>query len=125
MQNSSVSKNYLDNIKDGTLVCTEADLSNYMELGFVFKTDDGVYVDRLFREINVTIIADKKFNMNINLSKLLEIADELVIDSNVNKVYFMTKKTYDLLKMRNLIISYKNIEYYRKYDNELWLIHIL
>ena len=125
MSNSPISKMYEEVIKDGMITCTESELCEFLDLGYLFKSGDKYY-DRLSRNVCVKIVSARMHTFNIKLNELLQLGNSILSAQHVtNKIYFVTKKTYNLLKSQNLIIQYKGIDYYRLFENELWLIHII
>ena len=125
MANKSVSSIYNEALKDGSLRCTQAELDEFLNLGFIFKNGNS-FVDRQFRAIHIDIVENTNYRMNINLSQLIGMSKSLLEEQKItNKIYYMTNKTYLKIKNQNLIIIHKDIEYYRLFENELWLVHII
>ena len=69
----------------------------------------------------ITVLKDLNHSFDIDLSSLLGID---LKDYGTNKVYYMSKDTYNKYKEQNLIITQKGNEYYRLFTDELWLVKI-
>lgn len=92
--------------------------------GYIFQTNGG-FTDRYGNNINVQVINNTEYKFNLNLAKLLDYSQTLDLKKSAskNKVFFMTDKSYCKLKANNLVVEIGNDEYYRLFENELWLIH--
>ena len=116
---------YFDNlIDDNNIKCTQTELDNFVLSGLLFKCNKG-YLTKNKTLINVDIIKDINYNMNINLANIL--CDSIIKakENNTNKIYCMTQRCYNNYKEQGLIINKNNKDYYRLFNNELWLVSII
>lgn len=104
------------------LVCTNDELSEYLAYGMLLKFGSK-YKTRTGKDVKVELLDVKNTRMSINLSNLIGNCIELASKNKTQHVYCMTTKTYQKYKMQNLIVTKGDIEYYRIFENELWLVY--
>lgn len=111
-------------LNKGNINCTQSELDSFIGYGILLQSNNR-YLDRSGNEINVNVIVQKENRFNINLSNLLCYSSSLLKESNTNKLYYMTQHTFNKYKTLGYVIEKGNKSYYRLFDKELWLIHII
>ena len=102
-------------------ICSKSELNDFILCGLIFEVGNK-YISRNSNIKDIVVLEDLSYKMNIDFSSLLNID---LKDYGTNKVYFMTKDTYNKYKEQNLIITQNGNEYYRLFSNELWLVQFL
>ena len=119
----------LDNIEDrfneilseNEFICTQDEFNAFSNCGFIFKTDNR-YITRSGRVVDVSIVTQKSDKLNLDLSGLIYMAQEKANVENVKRVFCMNQSSLDKYRSVGLIIEQKGNNYFRVYDNELWLV---
>ena len=71
------------------------------------------------------MLKQKELRLNINLSYFVQNSEDLLLNSNTNKLYCMSSSTLQKYKDMGYIIEVKGKQYYRLFANELWLVYII
>lgn len=124
MKSSECLELYKELCIDNKIDCTQDLLDNFVEFGLLFKSGSK-YFSRDNKQIDVNLIKSKTYNFNINLQDLIQNSIELSKTNKNNKVYCMTGNTFNRYKEQGLIITKKDVDYYRLFDNELWLVNLI
>lgn len=124
MKSSECLELYKELCIDNKIDCTQDLLDNFVEFGLLFKSGSK-YFSRDNKQIDVNLIKSKTYNFNINLQALIQNSIELSKTNKNNKVYCMTGNTFNRYKEQGLIITKKDVDYYRLFDNELWLVNLI
>lgn len=96
--------------------CSKNELKEFLLNGLLIESNNNYY-DRLGNNVKVNFI--KSLNFNLNFQSLINEANKL----KYKKVYFMTSTCYNKYKQDGLIITKNNQDYYRFFDNDLWLVY--
>ena len=119
-----VFEKFKDLKKDNIIECTQNDLDEFIMYGLLFKTGNN-YITRDKQTININLIEPKQYKFNINLSSLIDQCNELSSKYKIKRIYCMTSRCYNTYKEKGYIVTINNIDYYRIFDKELWLVNIL
>lgn len=109
-----------DSLIDNNLICTNEELSEYLNYGVLFKQGKDYY-DRSFKKINI----NKPNTLSIDLRNIISISINVSKSKYCKKIYCMTNKTFNRYYDSGYIISKNNNYYYRFYNNEEWLVNII
>ena len=107
-------------IKDNVLVCTKEELEQYSIYGLINNVK-GEYRDRNSNTLQIDMV--KPQSLNINLNNLINVCNDLSNKHKCTKIYCVSNKSYKKLKDSGYIIIKNNLEFFRMFDNELWLIY--
>lgn len=110
--------------KDNTFSCTQSELDEFIMYGLVFKTND-TYVNRNKQLLDIDIIKPINYRFTLDFTGLIQTCTELGEKNNCKKIYCMNSRCYNKYKKQGLIIEINNIEYYRLFDKDLWLVNII
>lgn len=104
--------------------CTQTELDEFMMYGLVFKTND-TYVNRNKQLLNINIIKPINHRFNLDFTGLIQSCNELYKKNHYKKIYCMSSRCYNKYKEQGLIIQINDLEYYRLFDKDLWLVNII
>lgn len=121
MKTSDIYDRYKELCDSGKFICSESELQDFMLCGLIIEAGKGKYILRNTDIKKVIVLNDLSLDFDIDLSSLLNID---LKEYETNKVYYMSKRTYDKYKECNLIINEKGKDYYRLFTDELWLVKI-
>lgn len=121
MSTRDVYDRYKELIECGKFICSETELNEFLMYGLVLDLG-GKYILRDGKSSNIKVIKNPNHRLDLDFSSLINID---LKEYGTNKVYYMTKDTYDKYKSQELIIEQKGNEYYRLFANELWLVKII
>ena len=122
LNSKEVAQKFNEMKKDLTISCTELEMNEFLLCGLLFKSKDK-YFTMNGKEMKVDLIKTKTHTMNIDLRNIIYTCEDLVKDSKIKKVYCLSDKSYNEYKNDGLIVTKNNIEYYRLFENDMWLIH--
>lgn len=122
MKTSEIYERYDELSKSDKFICSQSELQEFMLCGLVIEAGKNKYMLRNAGIRDITVLKDLNKNFDIDFRPLLDID---LKEYGTNKVYYMSKDTYNRYKEHNLIITQKGNEYYRFFTNELWLVKIL
>lgn len=122
MKSNEVFDRYKELCDGDKFVCSQTELQHFMLYGLVIETGKNKYILRNSNTKKITVLKDLNHNFDIDFRALLDID---LKEYNTNKVYYMSKDTYNKYKELDLIVTLKNNEYYRLYSGELWLVKFL
>lgn len=122
MKSNEVFDRYKELCDCDKFVCSQTELQHFMLYGLVIEAGKNNYILRNSGTKKITVLKDLNHNFNIDFRALLDID---LKEYDTNKVYYMTKDTYNKYKELDLIVTHKNNEYYRLYSGELWLVKFL
>lgn len=122
MKSNEVFDRYKELCECDKFVCTQEELQSFKLYGLVIETGKNQYMLRNSNITKITVLKDLNHNFNLDFRALLNID---LKEYDTNKVYYMSKDTYNKYKELNLIITHKNNEYYRLYSGEIWLVKFL
>lgn len=122
MKTSDIYERYKELCDNDKFICTQSELDEFKLCGLIIETGKNKYIFRNADSRKITVLKDLNHNFNIDFSSLLNID---LKGYGTNKVYYMSKETYNKYKDQNLIITQKGNEYYRLFADELWLVKIL
>lgn len=122
MKTSEVYSRYNELCNEGKFICSQTELENFILCGLVIDAGKGNYVVRDANIKDIIVIEDLNHDFDIDFNKLLNID---LKGYGTNKVYYMSKNTYNNYKEHNLIINQNGNDYYRLFANELWLVKLL
>lgn len=117
MNSKDIQDLYTELNKNNTIFCTKNELEIFLLNGYLLKADDKYY-DRIGNTIKINIFNKENMKMNLNFNNLLKIAKE----SCYKKVFYMSEDSYNKYKQNGLIIEKNKLEFYRLFDNDLWLV---
>ena len=122
MKTSEIYDRYKELCESGNFVCSQAELQNFMLCGLILETGKNKYVLRNTNIKKITVLKDLNHAFDIDLQPLMNID---LSEYGTNKVYYMSKETYNKYKELDLIVTQKGNDYYRLFAGELWLVKIL
>lgn len=102
-------------------ICSETELNEFVMCGLVLDLGSK-YILRDGKSDKITVIKNPNYRLNLDFSSLINVN---LKGYDTNKIYYMSKNTYNKYKNQNLIIEKKGNEYYRLFADELWLVKIL
>ena len=117
---SNIDQTYKDLVKDNTLICTEKEKQEFLEYGILLESN-GKYYDRDFNLINIDIVGEKNYNMDIDLSSIIDKSLELSITEKQHRIFCMTSDLYNIYNNSGKIVNKNGLEYYREFNID-WLI---
>ena len=106
------------------LLCTQEELNDFLLCGIVLNNNNK-YTSRFNEELNIKIIKPKNMDFDLNLNNLLNNCSELAKQNNTYRIYCMSQRCYDIYKQLGLIINKSGKDYYRYFQEELWLVNII
>lgn len=124
MNNNDIQSYYKELNVDDKIVCTKSELNSFLLAGLLFETGN-TYINRNFKPIQVDIIKNKELKFNIDLQELIISCEQKSKENNCKRIYCMSSKTFDHYKTLGLVVQKDNNDYYRLFDNELWLINLI
>ena len=124
MSSKNVYEKFKELNKNNVITCTEQDLQEFIMYGLILQTGED-YVTRDNKKLNVDLIKNKELKFNLNFQNLIQVSNKIYKQQEIKKVYFMSSRCYNMYKQQGLIINKDNKEYYRLFDKDLWLVHIL
>ena len=62
---------------------------------------------------------------DIELSDLITICESKCKEANIKRIYCMSQSCYNKYKEQGFIITKNSNDYYRLFENELWLVYII
>ena len=124
MYNKLVKERFKEIVESENKVCTELELQDFIKVGLIKEINGKLYSKNGIK-YDIDIIYNDKHNMNINLSKLLNQCEQLAREFNTNKIYCMTKKTYNNYMEKGYIVNIKGNDYYKFFENEFWLVNMI
>lgn len=104
--------------KDNHIFCTKTELNDFILNGFLLQANNNYY-DRAGNKITIELFKKENMKFNLDFTNLIQIASEL----SYKKVYYMSETSYNKLKAEGLILTKNNKEFYRFFDNDLWLVY--
>ena len=110
--------------KNNNILCTETELQEFLYSGLLFKTGK-TYVSRDRQSIKVKLIKDKNYDFDYDLSNLITICEDKCKEANIKRIYCMSQSCYNKYKEQGFIITKNSNDYYRLFENELWLVYII
>lgn len=122
MKTSEIYDRYKELCESGNFVCSQTELQNFMLCGLILETGKNKYILRNTNIKKITVLKDLNHAFDIDLRPLINID---LKEYGTNKVYYMSKETYNRYKELDLIINQKGNDYYRLFAGELWLVKIL
>lgn len=122
MKTSDVYDRYKELCNNDKFICSQSELQEFMLYGLILETGKNKYILRNTEKRDITVLKDLNHNFNLDLRQYINID---LSNYPTNKVYYMSKETYNKYKEQDLIISKGSNEYYRLFVGELWLIQIL
>lgn len=122
MKTSEIYDRYKELCDSGSFICSQTELQNFMLCGLIIETGKNKYILRNTNVKKITVLKDLNQNFDIDFNPLLNID---LKEYETNKVYYMSKDTYNRYKELDLIINQKGHDYYRLFAGELWLVKIL
>jgi hypothetical protein len=122
MKTSDVYDRYKELCNNDKFICSQSELQEFMLYGLILETGKNKYILRNTEKRDITVLKDLNHNFNLDLRQYINID---LSNYPTNKVYYMSKETYNKYKEQDLIISKGSNEYYRLFAGELWLIQIL
>lgn len=122
MKTSDVYDRYKELCNNDKFICSQSELQEFMLYGLILETGKNKYILRNTEKRDITVLKDLNYNFNLDLRQYINID---LSNYPTNKVYYMSKETYNKYKEQDLIISKGSNEYYRLFVGELWLIQIL
>lgn len=112
----------LNELKDvEVLVCSDTELDEYLNYGILLPSGKK-YLTRFGKIIDVDVIKAPNYKFNISLGNLISQCEEIASKEQIKRIYCMTETTYNKYKEQNLIITKAGKEYFRIFENELWLV---
>lgn len=122
MKTSDIYDRYKELCNNDKFICSQSELQEFMLYGLILETGKNKYILRNTEKRDITVLKDLNHNFNLDLRQYINID---LSNYPTNKVYYMSKETYNKYKEQDLIISKGSNEYYRLFAGELWLIQIL
>lgn len=110
--------------KNNSILCTETELQEFLYSGLLFKTGK-TYVSRDRQTIKVKLVKEPNYNFDIELSNLITICESKCKEANIKRIYCMSQSCYNKYKEQGFIITKNSNDYYRLFENELWLVYII
>lgn len=112
----------LNEIKDlDVITCSDAELEEYLNYGILLPSGKK-YITRYGKIVDVDVIKSPNFKFSINLSNLISHCEEIALKEKIKRIYCMTETTYNKYKEQNLIVTKSDKDYFRIFENELWLV---
>lgn len=109
---------------DTTIQCTQTELNEFLMYGLLLDVGNK-YITREMKDVNIDIIKSLDYNFDINLNNILNDCQKLSKENNVKRIYCMSERCYNNYMEQGFIITKDNKQFYRQFDKELWLVHII
>lgn len=122
MKTSDIYDRYKELCNDDNFICSQSELQDFILCGLIIEAGKGKYILRNTDIKKISVLKDLNLDFDIDLSSLISID---LKEYETNKVYYMSKDTYNRYKEHNLIVNKKGNDYYRFFADELWLVKIL
>lgn len=110
--------------KNNNILCTETELQEFLYSGLLFKTGKS-YVSRDRQPIKIKLIKQKCQEFDYDFNNLITICEEKCKEANIKRIYCMSQSCYNKYKEQGFIITKNSNDYYRLFENELWLVYII
>ena len=110
--------------KNNNILCTETELQEFLYSGLLFKTGK-TYVSRDRQPIKIKLIKEKKYDFDYDFNNLITICESKCKEANIKRIYCMSQSCYNKYKEQGLIINKESRDYYRFFENELWLVYLI
>lgn len=110
--------------KDNNILCTETELQEFLYSGLLFKTGK-TYVTRDRQTIKIKTLKEPKYDFDIDFNNIITICEKKSKEHNIKRIYCMSQSCYNKYKEQGLITTKNSIDYYRLFENELWLVYII
>lgn len=104
--------------------CTEQELNSFLMCGILLKSKNS-YITRMNVPIKINIVKPKTTTFNLDFTNIINTAEQLASENKIHRVYCMTSRCYNMYKEAGYIITKSNKEYFRIFENELWLVAII
>lgn len=124
MYNKLVRERFKEIVDSDNKVCTELELQDFIKEGLIKEINGKLYSKNGIK-YDIDVIYNSNHSFNINLSGLISQCEKLAKEFNTNKIYCMTKKTYNKYLDKGYIINIKGKDYYRLFENEFWLVNMI
>ena len=118
---SNIQNDFQEKLNEDNLICSQKDLDNYLLYGVLLESNNNYY-DKSGNLINVEIYKPKNFNIDLT-SLIYNVNNYIKYNKKDKKIFYMSVQLYEKYKEKKLIINKDGKEYYRLYDNDLWLIY--
>lgn len=122
MTSKEIKERYNELNKDNSILCTATELEEFMVSGLLFKSGKS-YIDKNRNEIKVKTIKVKTNNFDLDFNDLISICEEKSKNEKIKRIYCMSESCYNNYKEKGMIISKGSNEYYRLFEQELWLVY--
>lgn len=124
MKSSEILDRFKELNNNNQICCTSSELDSFLVSGLIFKSGSG-YITKNLKPVSVQILNPKELNFNIDFNSLIDTCELKAKKLSINKIYCMTTRCYNKYKEKGLIITKGNEDYFRMFDRELWLVHLL
>lgn len=121
MNSSEVELRFKELSENEKIVCTQEEFNEFQNYGYILSLGKS-YVSRLGKKLNVEIVKPRTYNMTLNFGSIIDVAVVEAKKNKINRVYCMSAETLEKYKTINRIIEKDGVEYYRYFENELWLV---
>lgn len=123
MSNNNVMIRFKELLQQDEKFCSQQEVNEYLAYGLLFNTDKNKYVTRDNKPINIKIVKPNTFN--IDLTGVIQQGEKLAKENKVNRIYFISNKSYDEYKEKGFIITKHGKDFYRMFNNEEWLVALI
>lgn len=110
--------------KNNNILCTETELQEFLYSGLLFKTGKS-YVTRDKQPIKIKLIKEKNYEFDYDFSSLITICETKCKEADIKRIYCMSESCYNKYKEQGRIINKNSNDYYRLFENELWLVYLI
>lgn len=124
MNSKEVSERFKELNNDNKITCTQEELNDFLMCGILLKFDKS-YVTRNNDKIKVNVIKSKNLDFDIDFSEIIEQSEALAKEHHIYRIYCMSKRCYNNYKEQGLIITQNELDYFRYFQGELWLVNII
>ena len=105
-------------------ICSKQELEMFELHGLLVRSGKK-FITRTGKPIKIDIIKQKEFEFTENFAELVCKCNALHRDSGDCKIYCMTQELLDYYSRSSLIVEKDGKQYYRKFQNEYWLVYLI
>ena len=124
LNSKEVEKRFNELVSSDKFICSKQELDLFELHGLLLRSGKK-FIDRAGKFISVNIIKQREFSFTDDFSELIGVCNTINKNEGITKIYCMSKQRLDEYSSNSLIVEKDGKQYYRKFQNEYWLIYLI
>lgn len=124
MNSKDVESRFNELISSDKFICSKEELELFELHGLLLKSGKK-FITRTGKLIKVDVLKQREFSFTEDFAELICACNALHNECDECKIYCMTKELLDRYTDESLIVEKDGKQYFRKFQNEYWLVYLI